>query len=105
MATEHDGLRDTGCLIKTEKPCYGNGDGKDYTMRSKSTERMAESLPNVPEVSVVKVTGPRSVTETEVIQFFFKKYIKSYNIYFKYIYIKILDKGGYEVNCVSLKFI
>lgn len=38
-------------------------------MNSKSTRRMAESLPNVvPEVSVVKVIGPRSVIGTEVIE-------------------------------------
>lgn len=38
-------------------------------MNSKSTRRMAEALPNVvPEVSVVKVTGPRSVIGTEVIE-------------------------------------
>lgn len=45
-------------------------------MNSKSTRRMAESLPNVvPEVSVVKVTGPRSVIGTEVIEI--KEGIKS----------------------------
>lgn len=35
----------------------------DYTISSKRTRRMAQSLPNVvPEVSVVKVTGSTSVT-------------------------------------------
>lgn len=38
-------------------------------MNSKSARQMAEALPNVvPEVSVVKVSGPRSVIGTEAIE-------------------------------------